>query len=362
MSGTNNTQQYIAQELNLSRATVSRCFTNHPGISPETRAKVFELASRIGYSHLENAKPRAHSPKFRQLSVGTLVCVDLPNFENTVYDNPGRELLTGVTEFFRTVDTTIDLHYVRTSDKHLSSESYQRIANARRRRWKGVLLIYPFPQTVVDELTATYPVLSLVEQYGLSPLNCVDVDHYRGVSRLVDELIAAGHRRIGFFTWNYGVQASWALRRYSSYFEKLTSLGLPLQTEDVVMAEHTAPGGVEAACERVLERTKDGVTAWICAADHQAYDLIAWLQAHGLQIPRDVSITGFDGIARPADAPLLSTVEIPYRQIGVTGAKRLNDMIHKRFDATQHILLDCSVRPGETIAPPRAKRAASRAR
>lgn len=359
MPKSNNTQHEIAIALNLSRATVSRCFTNHPGISPETRAKVFDLASRMGYSHLENAKPRAHSPKFRQLSIGTLVCVDLPSFENTLYDNPGQEILTGVTEYFRTVDTTIDLHYVRTADRDLSSESYRRIATSRRRRWKGVLLIYPFPRPVVDELLATYPVVSLVEQYGSSSLNCVDVDHYRGISRIVDALCAAGHRRIGFFTWKYGVEASWALRRFSAYFEKLTSIGLPLRLEDVVMAKSPAPSSIEEARQTVLDRTRDGVTAWICAADHQAYDLIAWLEKQGVSVPHDVSVAGFDGIAPPAGAPLLSTVEIPFRQIGITGAKRLTDMVHKRFDAPQHILLDCNLRAGDTIATPAKKKAAA---
>jgi DNA-binding LacI/PurR family transcriptional regulator len=350
------TQQFIATSLGLSRATVSRCFTNHPGISPETRAKVFDLASRLGYSHLENAKPRAHTPKLHKLMVGTLICVDLPSFENTLYDNPGQQILTGVTEFFRTVETALDLHYVRTSDEHLTSASYQDIASARRRKWKGVLLIYPFPRSVVDELMAAYPVVSLVEQYGSAPLNCVDVDHHRGVSRLVDALHEAGHRRIGFFTWKYGVQASWALRRYGAYMEKLTALDLRPRLEDAVLAEGVDDASLEAAREAVLRLTRDGVTAWICAADHQAYDLIAWLERRGVSVPKDVSVTGFDGIARPAGAPALSTVEIPYRQIGVIGAKRLGDMVKKRFDAPQHILLDCGLRVGETIAPP-ARRA-----
>ena len=44
-------QKEIAERLNLSRTTVSRCFTNHPKINPETRARVFELAAEIGYSY-----------------------------------------------------------------------------------------------------------------------------------------------------------------------------------------------------------------------------------------------------------------------------------------------------------------------
>ncbi len=345
-------QQYIATELGLSRATVSRCFTNHPGISPETRAKVFELASRMGYSHLENAKPRAHTSRLKQLMVGTLICVDLPSFEGTLYDNPGQLLLTGVTEYFRTVDTALDLHYVHSVGDDLTNASYQEIATARRRKWKGVLLIYPFPKPAVDQLMAAYPVVSLVEQYGTAALNCVDVDHHRGVSRLVDALHEAGHRRIGFFTWKYAVQASWALRRYGAFLEKLATLGLRPQLDDCVLAEGVDDDSLERAREQVLRLTREGVTAWICAADHQAYDLVAWLEKRGVRVPRDVSITGFDGLARPPGAPALSTVEIPYRQIGIIGAKRLSDMVRKRFDAPQHILLDCTLRPGETIAPP----------
>lgn len=355
MSKGSASQQFIATELGLSRATVSRCFTNHPGISPETRAKVFDLASRLGYSHMEKAKPRAHSTKLQKLMVGTLICVDLPNFENTLYDNPGQQILIGVTEYFRTVDTALDLHYVHSGGSDLDASSYQEIASSRRRKWKGVLLIYPFPRATVDELMATYPVVSLVEQYGTAPLNCVDVDHHRGVSRLVEALHEAGHRRIGFFTWKYSVEASWALRRYGAYLEKLTSLGLRPRIEDCVLAEGSDSAAVERASEQVLHLIRDGVTAWICAADHQAYELITWLKARGVEVPRDVSITGFDGIAKPPGSPVLSTVEIPYRQIGIIGAKRLGDMVRKRFDAPQHILLDCSLRPGETIAPPRAR-------
>jgi DNA-binding LacI/PurR family transcriptional regulator len=356
MSKGNASQQLIATQLGLSRATVSRCFTNHPGISPETRAKVFDLASRMNYSHMENAKPRAHSPKVQRLMVGTLICVDLPSFENTLYDNPGQQILVGVTEYFRTVETSLDLHYVHSSGSDLDDSSYQEIASSRRRKWKGVLLIYPFPRATVDELVATYPVVSLVEQYGTAPLNCVDVDHHRGVSRLVDTLHEAGHRRIGFYTRKYSVEASWALRRYGAYLEKLTTLGLKPRLEDCVLADGIDDAAVERANQNVLRLIREGVTAFICAADHQAYELMTWLKARGIEVPKDVSITGFDGIARPPGQPMLSTIEIPYRQIGIIGAKRLGDMVKKRFDVPQHILLDCSLRAGDTIAAPRARR------
>jgi LacI family transcriptional regulator len=113
---------------------------------------------------------------------------------------------------------------------------------------------------------------------------------------------------------------------------------------------------VAEAHERVAARVREGVTAWVCAADHQTFDLIPYLQSQGLSVPGDVSIAGFDGLAGPTTLPMVSTVQIPYHQIGVIGGRRLLDLINKRFDAAQHILLDCELRTGETIGPAPVRR------
>ena len=46
-------QQKIADNLSISRTTVSRCFTNHNGVNPSTRAQVFAEANRLGYDYFE---------------------------------------------------------------------------------------------------------------------------------------------------------------------------------------------------------------------------------------------------------------------------------------------------------------------
>ena len=345
-------QQLIADRLNLSRATVSRCFTNHPGINPTTRARVFALAAQLGYTHLEKRAPERGGRGQRPRGIGVLVCVELPNFEHTAYANPGQELLNGLSDFARGRDLRLDLHFVRPQDLHLDGPSYARIAGTRRRLWEGVILIYPFPRSIVDELRLKYPIVSLVEQYGGGALNCVDVDHHRGVAKVFEHLRSLGHQRIGFFTYRYPVEASWALRRFSAYVECLTAAGLPFNPADAVSVGPRDALSWDEARAAAVRQTRAGVTAWICAADHQGYELVAHFRRHGLTVPRDVSVAGFDGITPPAGQPVLSTVQIPYHEIGVTGGKRLVDLIEKRFSATQHILLDCDLRAGETIAAP----------
>ena len=171
----------------------------------------------------------------------------------------------------------------------------------------------------------------------------------------MDRLLAHGHQRIGFFTHHYDVEASWALRRHSAYMEKLFSLGMPYHPEDALNIGLHNKLGYDDTHQRALDLTRQGVTAWLCASDYEAYQLIEFFKKNGLSVPRDVAVTGFDGIRKPSGAPLLSTVQIPYREIGVTGVKRLFDMIHRRFDSPQHILLDCALREGETVTAARKR-------
>ena len=345
-------QQFIAGQLGISRTTVSRCFTNHPGINPVTRARVFELAAQLGYQHMETKAPaRARKKPGAGKRVGVLVCTDLDEYFRPDYESPGLKLCAGVSEFAQVHKVRLDLHYVDPKEKSLDAPSYRKITALHRREWDGVVLIYPFPREIIDTIGRTFPMVSLVEQYGTSDFNCVDVDHHKGMAVLMDRLAALGHERIGFYTRRYEVEAQWSLRRFSAYVEKLSRMGGWLREEDTVNVHPQQDMALEESFDYVRERREAGVKAWVCAADHQAYDLILGLRERGLRVPEDISITGFDGIAKPAWAPLLTTIVVPSREIGYTGGKRLLDVIGKRFDPPQHILIASRLQEGETAGP-----------
>ena len=347
-------QQTLADQLGLSRATVSRCFTNHRAINPATRARVFDLAAQLGYRYMELRTPVAR--KAKGTAIGVLVCYAGTFRPNDRFENPGQNLLDGVSELAQLRNVHLDVHYVDPSEQSLLSPSYQKISALRRGRWRGALLIYSFPEKVVDSLSLRFPCVSLVEQYGRADLNCVDVDHYRGVSKIINLLTDLGHRRIGFFSTHLALDTQWAMHRFSAYFEKLFASGLDYNPDDVVNVARPAISEEEAQ-SRMHARTKDGVTAWVCAADYSAYSAINYLTAQGMKIPVEVSVTGFDGIKPPTGSPAATTLDVPFREIGMTGARRLLDLIKTPFDPPQHILLDCKVRHGQTVgAAPPAKR------
>ncbi|MBB3206901.1 DNA-binding LacI/PurR family transcriptional regulator [Rhodopirellula rubra] len=343
-------QQLIADRLQISRATVSRCFTNHPGINPETRGKVFRLAAALGYTHMETrtGKGRQRSAESR---FGILICTDVDDYLNTDYQSPGENLIAGVSDYAQLNDVTLEIHYTDPCHSSLTDSSYAKVDALSQRSWDGALLVYPFPKTIVDELNLLIPVVSLVEQYSGTPVNCVDVDHHRGISAIIGHLSQHAHQRIGFLTHDYGVDAHWALRRHSAYVEEMTRLGLVIDPANVLNVRPSERYSVADTYARALERTRYGVTAWVCAADHQAYGLISYFNEHGIKTPADVSVTGFDGIEPPDGSPQLTTVSIPYYEIGQIGCRRLQDLASKRFGSAQHTMLDCALREGTTVGP-----------
>jgi len=103
----------------------------------------------------------------------------------------------------------------------------------------------------------------------------------------------------------------------------------------------------------VIDKIKhDGVTAWVCAADHQAYRLMDELQARGIRVPEDCSVTGFDGLEPPQTMRRLASIRVPHEDIGASAVARLLSRIVHPKAPRRKILVEGLLVEGETIAPP----------
>ena len=346
-------QKAIADKLGISRATVSRCFTNHAGINATTRAKVFQLAADMGYTHLESRSPNAKKSK-KEAKFNVLICSDTEEYFRGDYHSPGEQILVGVSEYAQANDIRVDVDFIPPEATSLKDPSFDKIKSMRSRKNRGILLIYPFAEKIVRDLAIRYPLVSLVDQLEHEQIDCVDVDHCSGISMVIDQLVAKGHKRIGFYTREYAITASWSFRRYSAFVEKMARQRLIVDPLDVIGIFPRTYESVAAGIDQAMERTKNGVTAWVCAADHQAYDLIEGFESRGLKVPEDASVTGYDGIQRDDTTTSLTTIEIPFRAIGMTGAERLASRIRKRFGGSQHVYITGKLQEGDTIAGPRS--------
>lgn len=341
-------QKLIAERLQLSTTTVSRCFTNHPKINPETRAKVFKLAAEMGYSYSIQRNVSSNKSTDRT-KIAVIVGIEEKFRDKT---GPAQELINGIAEKTAAEKLDFEVFYVDPTDFNPKIRARQIVKGVPCLDWKGVVLIYPLKENSVSNIMAKFPTVSVLEDYDNCEVDCINQDQVRGISRLMQRLHDLGHRKIGFLSWKYPVHAPWIERRLGAYVENIYRLGLDLDTNLILNVKPHEQIPLATLADTVKAKISEGVTAWICAADHQAYRLCADLEQRGVRVPEDVSLTGFDGIAPSAGQRQVTTIRIPFKDIGISAVNSLLRKIDHPVASRRNIQVSGLVVEGETTGPP----------
>jgi len=345
-------QQKLAKLLNLSRTTVSRSLANHPAISTETRARVQALAAQMGYRGFASRGVR-RSRQRKPMTIGVVIGVPAENVALATFPY----VLQGIRDRADFEHLAVDVSYQKPASFDTGLKRHPIFRHMRKADWRGVILIYPFPDNAVKTIARRISTVSVLEQYADIGLDVIDVDDASGFLAMVDRLARLGHKRIGFVHWPYPVGGLWGYRRFGGYVEGIFRNGLEFRPDWVFSIYKNAPRYEPAQLAEVAyqKMKKDGVTAWVCAADHQAYSLIQELQARGLRIPADCSITGFDGLEPPPQVPRALSLQVPHEEIGSSAASRLIDRILHPSSPRRKILVEPHLIEGTTVAaPPRS--------
>lgn len=341
-------QQAIAEKLKLSRTTVSRCFTNHPKINPQTRSRVFQLAAQMGYNY---SAPRNVQAGKRTVRDTLAVLVGVPESAKKQVDTAS-EVINGISEKAAAEKLKIEVHYVEPSIFLPGPRPRKIVPHGNSAKWKGIVLVFPFHTEAVGNLMTKYPTVSVLDNYDELELDSVNPDQTRGIGAMVRHLHKLGHRKIGFLSWKYAIEAPWVEHRLGAYVENLYRLGMEFNPQLVLNVRQNEQISLEDLGSEVARLVKKGVTGWVCAADHQAYHLIGELKKHGLSVPGDCSITGFDGVRPPRGMPQLTTIKVAFQDMGVSSVVSLLRAASNPTAARRHILISGEVIRGKTSAPP----------
>jgi len=342
-------QELLAQRLNLSRATVSRSLANHPAISAATRRRVQELADKLGYQPSPGRVGR-RGKNSRALTIGVLIGIPAEKVEMATFPY----ILRGIQARAEIEHVTIDVCYQAPADFHPESSRQPVFRNMRNGNWRGAILIYPFAEKAVEVISKRLCTVAVLESYSQPGIDIIDTDDASAMVALVERLAEAGHKRIGFLSWDYPVGGHWVARRFSGYIEALYGQGLPFRPEWVLNVDKTTPRlSPTLVADAVARKVRDDqVTAWVCAADHQAYQLALDLPARGLRVPEDCSITGFDGLDPAPGHKRMTSMRVPHEQIGSAAVTRLVNRIQHPTAPRRKILVEAEFVAGATIAPP----------
>lgn len=296
--------QDVARHAGVSIATVSRVFNMPDQVTPETRLRVEQVASRLGY--VPNASART-----LRMQRSKVLGVVLPTLLNPVF----AECLDGIAMAASVHGYSI---VPITTDYKLSSEEAA-VNRLLGDKVDGLILVVSNPETsaVLKKLQARkMPYVLLYNRHPEHP--CVSVDSEHAVTELIHKLASLGHRRIAMVSGQL-VASDRAQQRYRGYLKGMESCGL--SPYDVVEVPF-----MDTAVSRLAEflSTPSRPSALICSNDLLAIRSLRAAHVAGLEVPRDLSVIGFDGIELGKDlTPMLSTIVQPNREMGRSGVELL---------------------------------------
>lgn len=289
----------VAREAGVSTATVSHVINKTRFVSEEVRTRVERAIERFQYH------PNAHA---RSLASGKsqiigLVISDISNpffpelvkaIEKAAFER-GYDVILSNTDY----DTERTSHYVR---------------RFIERKVAGVAVMTSEMDKELIEMLIRRDVAAVFLDSGETGLHLSNlrVDYAEGIEQAIRHLVALGHQNIAFIG---GTPHFRSARRRLEAFRTTIGQLFPNSPERIFSGNFKIEGGRRAASE--ILREKKMPTAIVAANDLMAIGAMHELRATGLQIPRDVSIVGFDDIAFAGlNEPSLTTVNLPRNELG----------------------------------------------
>jgi LacI family repressor for deo operon, udp, cdd, tsx, nupC, and nupG len=328
----------VAAEAGVSIATVSHAFRNPGRVSDETRERVLAAARRAGYT------PNRLGMSLRTARSGNIVVI-IPD----IADSHNARLITGIEAVAQEKGYSVLLGNTHGSKKR----EREYAAMTRSRQADGIILMshrMPFlsdgGKLTVDELP---PMVNGCEFTGYAGIPCVSIDDEQAAVDATEYLLELGHRKIAVITGDMATTSS--RQRLRGFRKAITAAGLDADQVLVVHGDYTAEGGAAATRELLLRR--DRPTAIFCFSDEMAIACMHVLREQGFEVPRDMSVVGFDDIefARYANPPL-TTISQPTEEIGACCARILFGLLDGETPERLDHVLSHELVVRESTAPP----------
>jgi LacI family transcriptional regulator len=338
------TLEDVARAAGVSTATVSRTLNSPDQVSEGTRLRVMATVRALRYS--PNFGARALAAK-RTNTYGAVI----PTMENAIFAR-------GLEAFQKVLVANGATMLVASSSYDPAIEEDQ-IRTMVARGADGILLIgTQRDPEIYDFLKERHiPVVIAWTGTGVTALSCVGFDNEDAACKLAAKAIGLGHRRIAFIS-AYTKNNDRARDRVAGARKALEAAGLDPSDMPVLETKYSIQCGRDAFVE--LMQTGPRPTLVMCGNDVLAAGAVRAAHELDLDVPGDVSITGFDDIElATVISPALTTVHVPHRQMGSLAAEALLAQVRDN-SAPQQTTLETYIVERQSLAPPgtRAKEVA----
>jgi LacI family transcriptional regulator len=308
------TQIDVARAAGVSQTTVSLVLNNSdtPSVPEETRNKVLEAIRTLSYVPNSNARTLRTSRTF------TMACI-IPMITNPFYP-----------AFVSGVQSAAEQngYDVITYNTHGSAEKEAKfLESVQQGRVDGVIGVFFYSRAnhLAPLFEKNIPVVRLeVRKHSVGdwPLDNIFVDNAKAAFQATEYLIQRGHRRIAMITGPAGPRDA----RREGYLQALERSGLALDPRVIEVDDYSEQGGSQGtqALLAGAAGTAERCTAIFAANDLMAIGAMKAIRDHGLQIPQEMAVVGFDDIPAAAMvSPALTTIRQHQDEMGRMAARLL---------------------------------------
>lgn len=297
----------VARMAGVSIKTVSRFLNNEKYIKAETRKKV-EKAIKV-LSYRPNIQARGLRGD-RSYMIGLFL------------DDPSGDYIAKVQRGILKACDKVGSHLVvEVLSQRGSDVKVRELLSCVN--FDGVILTPPVCDDVVilNALrNAQVPAVRVGAGMPLEDMIQVGIDDYRAAKEMTEFLISQGHKKIGFIKGDPDHGCSHDRER--GYIHALQSAGITIKSELIVNGMFTFESGRHATEE--LLALEDRPTAIFCSNDEMAFGAMGIIQKNGLNIPEDISLTGFDDNEMAKIVlPPLTTICQPVEEMAIRAVNHL---------------------------------------
>jgi LacI family transcriptional regulator len=332
----------VAKHAGVSSMTVSRVINGAMTVRESTRARVEAAIEEIGYAPNEAARSLAGAS---QLHIAM------------VYAKPHAyiaEFLFGGLEQARRynaqfiVEKCADLTKIEAEFQRMVSEGID-----------GLLIAPPIADSdrVLDMLESSdIPAVVVTSAHVRDSISAVRIDGYKAAHEMTRHIISLGHRDIGFIVGD--PKHATSMLRLAGFRDAMNEAGLDCPEERIAQGLFTYRSGLDAA-EHLLS-LYDIPTAIFASNDDMAAATVAVAHRHGLDVPGDLTLCGFDDTPLATEIwPQLTTIHVPVAELSRAAADLLVKTIRARQSGEErqpeHLVIDYTLIRRQSDAAPRIR-------
>ena len=301
----------LSAKTGYAVATISRVLNNHPNVSEKARAAILAAVEESGFQLNVNAKQLKQSHP-------TSILVILKGSGNILF----AEMLETIQTALQGTRYPLHVEYLHGTDNEVL-----RARNLiREKKSLGVI----FLGGNLDNFRAEFAGLGVPavlvtndgSTLGFDNLSSVYIDDRSAARQAIQTLISLGHKRIAV-VGGHRLYSDASRKRWEGVLDAMAENGLPIDPEQDYATAYFSPEGGYQGIVELLQRGRE-FTAVFTMSDLMAIGAIRALKDAGMEVPRDVSVMGFDGLpVYEFLVPRLSTVDQP----GVAMARRSLELL-----------------------------------